>query len=100
MNMPVFRVNQQSVVTRKIAGETIVVPVAGGVGNLNSIYTLNQSATTIWELLKEGTRPAEILSAICREYDVTEDEAARDIREFLDALQSASLIGSAPETGD
>jgi len=86
-------------VTRQIAGETLIVPVRGGVGDLNSIYTLNQPGTMIWSLLSSGNSLAEILISICREYEVSEEEAEIDVREFLDSLLGAGLIASSSESG-
>ncbi len=92
-------INEQEIVTRQIAGETLIVPVRGGVGDLNSIYTLNPPGTRVWELLAAGTTVGGILEAICREYHVSEEEAAKDIEEFLDALRTAGLICSSPDSG-
>lgn len=79
-------------VTRDIAGETIIVPVKNGVGDLNSIYTLNELGTTIWNLIDGRTRIREMIKAITREYEVTEEEATRDVTEYLDSLEKAGLI--------
>jgi len=35
-------VKEPDLVTRLIAGETIIVPIRDGVGDLNAVYTLNQ----------------------------------------------------------
>jgi hypothetical protein len=43
-------------VTRDIAGETIIVPVRDGVGDLNSIYTLNELGTRVWQLVDGQTQ--------------------------------------------
>ncbi len=91
--------NKQEVVTRRIAGETVIVPVKGGVGDLNSIYTLNQTGTLIWELLGAEVPVTDIVSALCREYDVGKDAAESDIEEFLNALQAEGLIRAAQECG-
>jgi len=38
---------KNNLVTRNIGGETIIVPVEGHVGDLDSIYTLNEVGSTI-----------------------------------------------------
>ena len=43
--MPSY-VRASSVVSRVIAGETLIVPVRGGVGDLASIYSLNEVASS------------------------------------------------------
>ncbi len=90
---------KRDLVTRRIAGETVIVPVRGGVGDLNSIYTLNQPGTLIWELLGSDTPLDAIVGAVCREYDVTEDVAQKDIGEFLESLKSEDLISSRKADG-
>ena len=40
----------RSFVTRQIAGETLIMPVAGRVADLESIYVLNEVASRIWQL--------------------------------------------------
>ena len=40
-----------NMVSRKIADEVILVPIRQNVGDLESIYTLNEVATRIWELM-------------------------------------------------
>jgi hypothetical protein len=99
MNDCVFQIKHKDVVTRRIAGETIIVPLRSGVGDLNFIYTLNQPGTVIWDLLGAGTSVREILDAICREFEISEEVAAKDIKEFLDSLQTAGFIHSSPGSG-
>ncbi len=42
-------VRSQSVVSRRVAGETLIVPVRGKVGDLASIYSFNGTGSLIWE---------------------------------------------------
>jgi hypothetical protein len=79
-------------VTRDIAGETIIVPVRDGVGDLNSIYTLNELGTRIWQFIDGTTHVKEMVETITEEYEVSEEEAAKDINEYLASLETAGLI--------
>jgi len=79
-------------VTREIAGETIIVPIRNRVGDLDSIFTLNEVGTMIWQLIDGRTSTRQIAEAIHRAYDVEQDEATRDIVGFLESLKSAGLI--------
>ena len=61
-------------------------------GDLSSIYTLNEIGTKIWELV-DGTKSVEqIVEAIRNAYEVTPEEAEKDAFEFLDALEEIGLI--------
>ncbi len=91
--------NKQELVTRQIAGETVIIPIRGGVGDFNSIYTLNPSGTFIWRLISEGTRLPGIVDAVCNEYEVTREAAEKDVAEFLESLKAEDLIQSAQDSG-
>jgi hypothetical protein len=81
----------RSVVTRRIAGETILVPIAGGVGDLDAVYTLNDVASFIWERIDGRQSANAIAAAVSVEYDVTLAQAARDVDELLNVLIAAGL---------
>jgi hypothetical protein len=94
-----YHVQADNLVTRQIAGETIIVPIAGGVGELNAIYTLNGMGTLVWEMLRAATPDREILQRISQEYEVAPEAAAKDLAEFMDSLRSAGLIRSSVQSG-
>jgi len=83
---------QGDVVTRRISEETILVPVKDHVGDLDAIYTLNEVGTRVWELIDGEMSVSQIVEAVCNEYDVTEEEAEKDVKELMDSLQEAGLI--------
>ena len=94
-----FIKDQQSV-TRSIAGETIIVPIKSGVGDLNSIYTLNEVGSRIWQLIDGARTAGQIAQAITEEYDVTMEAAAQDVTELLGALEAEGLIRQLAESGN
>ena len=79
-------------VTRRIADETIIVPVVGGVGDLDAIFTLNDVGSYIWRLIETPTTVQAITDAVAGTFEVAEPDAARDVVEFLDKLAAAGLI--------
>lgn len=83
-----------AVVTRTIAGETLLIPVRGAVGDLASIYSFNATGTTIWEALVEPKGFHEIVEVVMREYNVTEVQATSDVQQFLDEMRAAGLVTS------
>jgi len=87
-------IKETDIVTRDIAGETIIVPVRNNVGDLNSIYTLNEIGTMIWQLIDGQTSVSQIVEAICIAYEVTPEEATKDTFDFLVPLEEAGLIRS------
>lgn len=82
----------QSVVSRVIAGETLVVPVRGGVGDLASIYSLNELGSFLWQQLNPPKTFNELVNSVVDEYEVSAKTAQNDIRAFLDKIKDAGLI--------
>ena len=89
-------VRENDCVTREIAGETIIVPIRNRVGDLDSIFTLNEVGTMIWQLIDGRTSTHQIAEAIHQAYDVEQEEATRDTVGFLESLKSAGLIKELP----
>jgi coenzyme PQQ synthesis protein D (PqqD) len=89
----------KSFVTRRIAGETILVPVTGTVADLNAVYTLNDVGSFIWHLI-DGRRSAQaIAEAVSAEYDVSLEQAAQDVDELLTTLEAKGLARQSAEPG-
>ena len=86
--------------TRAIGGQTLVVPIRHGVGDLESIYTLNPVAAFLWDALKAGATEAQLVDAVTAEYEVTRDQAARDVSEFLAWLLDERLVELVPAERD
>jgi hypothetical protein len=85
-------VKGKDLVTRCVAGETIIVPIKGNVGDLDSIYTLNEVGTVIWGLIDGKKRLDQIIEAIYSAYEVTSEVAKKDVIDFLNTLETAGLI--------
>jgi hypothetical protein len=85
-------VRSRSVVSRVVAGETLIVPVRGKVGDLASIYSFNGTGTLIWQLLDVPRTLAELVDGVEREYDVTREQAEKDVTQFLNDLFSVDLV--------
>ncbi len=83
---------EDNCVTREIAGETIIVPIKGRVGDLDSIYTLNEVGTLIWQLIDGRRNIGEIVQSVRKTYDVESEEVTRDTFDFLGSLEKAGLI--------
>ena len=85
-------VRSDSVVSRVIAGETLIVPVSKGVGDLASIYSLNSVAGAIWEAVAEPTSQDDIVDRIAQEFDGDRGQIHSDVRAFLVEMESAGLV--------
>lgn len=83
---------KKELIKREIAGDTILVPVGKTVYDSNGLFVLNELGAFIWDMLPRVESPGEICKAVLEEYDVAEEEAARDIDEFLNKLKQMEII--------
>jgi len=82
------------VVSRVIANETLVVPIRGGVGDLDSIFSFNPLGSDLWTLLEKSSSLEEMTSWVTEHYDVTQERALADIQDFVGELVGAGLVTS------
>ena len=92
---PVF-LRSPAVVSRRVAGETLIVPVRGKVGDLGSIYSFNETGSLIWQLLEAPKGLADLISAVEREYAIAPEQAERDVTQFLNDMLSVGLVEPCP----
>lgn len=87
-------VRSDSVVSRVIAGETLIVPIRKGIGDLASIYSLNPVATAIWEALSQPCSQTDIVERLAQNFTADRQQIDRDVELFLEEMESAGLIAS------
>jgi len=83
---------KDGIVTRTIAGETILVPVYGDLADIQKIFSVDPVAGFIWEKIDGHRSFKELLDLIINEYDVDHEVAENDLAGFIDSLKSAGLI--------
>jgi hypothetical protein len=85
-------VRSQSVVAREVAGEILIVPIRGKVGDLASIYSFNASGSFIWNLLEFPQTVAQLSTAIAAAFEIELARAEEDVVRFVAEMKSAGLI--------
>ena len=83
---------KKELIKREIAGDTILVPVGKTVYDSNGLFVLNELGAFIWEMLPKMETEAEICETILAEYEVTPEEAAKDVEEFLQKLRELGIL--------
>jgi len=78
--------HHQDMVSRLIAGELILVPIRNRIADMDYIYTLNETAACIWQLLDGQHSLEQVREQICAEFDVDTLEAQQDLQEILGSL--------------
>jgi hypothetical protein len=61
-------------------------------GDLESIYSLNETAARVWELLDGRRTLAEILELLVQEFEVASVTAETDLRVLVEQLAEAGAI--------
>ena len=77
---------------RDVAGELLAIPVGQTALNFNGMICLNDVSALIWKGLQEGKTKDAILETILNEFDVSHEEAADDLEQFLQELRSNDLL--------
>lgn len=77
---------------RKIAGETLLIPVEEAVKEYNGIFTLSPTAALIFQTVSEGSDEQDAVNALCGEFDVSPEEARADVQAFLASLAQYGII--------
>ena len=81
-----------AIVARQIAGEMILVPIRQHVGDLESIYLLNETALFAWQLFDGSLTLADIRHQITEEFEVDELTAGQDLLELVDHLERIGAL--------
>jgi hypothetical protein len=82
----------EDLVYRKIQDETILVPIKDNVGDMGSIYNLNEVGAFIWEQLDGEKTLLDITNMIVEEFEVSPEQAQADLREFVSQLKEINDI--------
>ena len=79
-------------VLRQIGDDYIIVPVGQAALSFNGMITVNETGAFLWEQLVKGTSKEGLLQTLLETYEVIQEEAERDIDEFLDVLYKNSIL--------
>ncbi len=83
---------KEGLLLREIAGEYVVIAVGKPELNFNRMLVLNESGALLFRKLQGGASGRELVDALTREYEVTQEEAVRDVKIFLERLAQAGCM--------
>lgn len=86
-----MKANDQFIL-RTIAGERLLIPVGEAALSVKGMIALSESGVLIYEKLKCGCTKDELIAALTSEYEVSEEEAARDTDTFLDQMRQLNML--------
>jgi hypothetical protein len=81
-----------TIVSRVIAGQAILVPIRKNMGDMDNIYTLNETAARVWELMDGQRTLGEVHQQIVAEFNVDPQRAEQDIIGIVDELRKLGTI--------
>ena len=80
-------------VLQNVVDEHLVVPVAEEGARLHGIITLNDTGAFLWGILaKRGADEDGLVRELVSEYEIDEAAAKKDVRAFLDTLESFGCL--------
>lgn len=82
----------ETIISRNIAGEAVLVPLRRNAADLDNIYALNETAAVVWEALDGQTPLREVLARILAEFEVEESQAEADLIELVAQLESLGAV--------
>lgn len=91
---------KEEIVTRRIAEETLLVPIRSNLAEMQRIYGLNPVAEYIWQQLDGKRNLADVYDGVVINFDVKKEQAKSDIQEFILQLLESDMIESAAIPGD
>ena len=85
----------EDVVTRVIEGEILLVPISRGIGDLDDIYSLNETGRAIWESLDGKKSLIQVAQALSNQYSAPLEEIENDVRGFIGEMLRRKMITDA-----
>lgn len=82
----------EGVVARKILDEVLLVRVSGRLADLEEVLSLNETGAFIWERLDGAADLASISRDVAAAFNVSPDEASRDVAEFVEGIERDGLV--------
>lgn len=87
---------RDGIVARRIAGETILVPVTRRAQDMG-LFTLNEVGTFVWERLDGQRSLGEIATELAESFEVDAGRAQADLLAFATQLDAAACTRSVRE---
>lgn len=83
-----WRAAPRAVHTRTPRGGVVLDPVA------KAYFTLNATGEVLWRALEGGASEHDLVSVLCREFEVDQAQALSDVTRWIEELSAAQLVQS------
>ncbi len=85
-----------NVVSRDIGNELLLVPIRGGVGDLDAIFSFNNVGADVWTLMEKEQSLEQLTAWVVDHYEASRNEVQADLSEFMSDLVKSGLATVAP----
>lgn len=79
-------------IVREILDSYMAVPVGERTADVHGIIGLNETGVFLWKSLEQETSENKLIASMVKEYDVTEEKAKEDIKEYLTFLREKGWL--------
>lgn len=83
---------EKEFILREIAGDYVIVPTGQTALEFNGLITVNELGAFIWKQLQQDITEEELIQAILEEYEVDQETARHDVKEFLKKLTECRIL--------
>lgn len=84
---------REGFILRQVSEAYVVVAVGEAAQVFNGMITLNESGALLWKALSDGcTDEKALVRALLAEYEVTEEQAEKDVKAFVKHLSEANIL--------
>ena len=83
----------EDIVAREIEDEIIIVPLTGGIGDMeDELFTLNETGKAIWKKLDGKKKLVDLVRELQEEYEATEEEIKQDVIGLTEELLKRKIL--------
>jgi len=86
--------HSETIAHRKVADEVLLVPIATEASNTAGIYTLNPTATMMWELMDGEHTLDELTDELSKKFDADPEIIHSDLETLIQDLLSFGALVS------
>jgi hypothetical protein len=83
MDKDIILKKNKNIVSRLIAGEMVLVPISRNSSETNCIYTLNESATKVWDLIDGKRKLSAISEVLAKEFSSSQPELEKELNKLV-----------------
>ena len=88
-----YLIRSKNVAWKVLDGESVVLNLDSGV-----YFTLNTTGTAVWERIDGATSLEEIGRGLCEQFEITVEQAQRDLLELTKSLLDEGLVSVTDDT--